>query len=62
MQSWYNTTLHSAIKVTPFEALFGYKPPVLPAIGGGSEVATVEEYLQKKREVAQQMRQELASA
>lgn len=25
----YNTTLHSAIKMTPFEALYGIKPPRL---------------------------------
>ena len=24
---WYNTSWHSAIKLTPFEALYGYPPP-----------------------------------
>lgn len=24
---WYNTTFHSSIKLTPFEALYGYSPP-----------------------------------
>jgi hypothetical protein len=26
---WYNSSWHSAIKITPFEALYGYQPPVL---------------------------------
>jgi transposase InsO family protein len=26
---WYNTNFHTAIKTTPFEALYGYKPPQL---------------------------------
>lgn len=26
---WYNTTCHTAINMTPFEALYGYQPPIL---------------------------------
>lgn len=61
-QWWYNTNYHSSIKMSTFEALFGYKPPVLPVVGGGSNVATVEDYLQQKRIVTQQLKQELALA
>jgi Chromo (CHRromatin Organisation MOdifier) domain len=27
---WYNTNFHTSIKLTPFEALYGYSPPLLP--------------------------------
>ena len=27
---WYNSTYHSSLTITPFEALFGYKPVPLP--------------------------------
>ena len=59
---WYNTNHHSSLKMSPFEALFGYKPPVLPVVGGGSNVATVEDYPQQRRRVTQHLNQELASA
>ena len=26
---WYNTTFHSSLQLTPFEAFYGYKPPQL---------------------------------
>lgn len=29
---WYNSSYHSAIRMTPFEALYGYYPPALLGI------------------------------
>lgn len=31
-QWWYNTNFRTAHKRTPFEALFGYAPPIIPAV------------------------------
>ena len=41
---WYNTTFHTAIQMSPFEALYGTKPPQL-ALGPymQTKVATVED-------------------
>ncbi|XP_042019084.1 uncharacterized protein LOC121766922 [Salvia splendens] len=39
---WYNTSLHSAIETTPFEALYGYPPLVhIPYFKGSSAVHDV---------------------
>ncbi|KAD7478366.1 hypothetical protein E3N88_01502 [Mikania micrantha] len=49
-QWWYNTTFHSAIKMSPYEALFGVKAPVhIPFIPGDTQIAAVEE-LHRDRE------------
>lgn len=26
---WYNSNYHSSLQLTPFQALYGYKPPML---------------------------------
>lgn len=45
----YNTTLHTSIKMTLFEVLYGFKPPRL-ALGPclQSNIAAVEEILQER--------------
>lgn len=61
-QWWYNSTHHTSLKMSPFEAFYGYKPPLLPIVGGLFTELSMEEYLQQRREVLQQLKQELASA
>ncbi|XP_019253895.1 PREDICTED: uncharacterized protein LOC109232588 [Nicotiana attenuata] len=40
---WYNTTFHSSIQTTPYEALYGQPPPLhLPYIAGDSVVEEVD--------------------
>ncbi|GMI77908.1 hypothetical protein HRI_001460100 [Hibiscus trionum] len=52
---WYNTTFHTAIQVTPYQAVYGQLPPVhLPYIAGESLVAAVDRSLQQ-REAAVRM-------
>ena len=48
--------------MTPFEAVYSYKAPPLPATGGQTTITIVEEYLQQRREVLEQLKQELAAA
>lgn len=43
---WYNTTYHSAIQTTPYEALYGQSPSLhIPYLVGSSPVATVDQSL-----------------
>lgn len=43
---WYNTNHHSAINTTPFEVVYGQKPPLhVPYIGGDSRVEVVDRTL-----------------
>ena len=45
----YNTSFHYAIKMTPFEAVYGYTPPVLAAYEHGTtKVDSVDQCLQER--------------
>lgn len=46
---WYNTTYHSAIKLTPYEVMYGQPPPVhIPYMTGASLVDTVDRSLSQR--------------
>ena len=41
---WFNTNYHTATKVTPFEALYGFQPPkLLDYIPGLTKAAAVDQ-------------------
>ena len=48
-QWWYNFNHHSSIKRYPFEALYGYKPPLLLALGDSTTVEALDAYLQQRQ-------------
>jgi IS30 family transposase len=49
---WYNTNYHSATKMTPYEVLYGFPPPIhIPYFPKDSAVTLVDEYLNTKEEV-----------
>jgi hypothetical protein len=60
---WYNTNYHSAIKTTPFEALYGYSPPHLPtsSIPKGNNLA-VQELLNARQQAVKDLRLQLERA
>jgi hypothetical protein len=60
---WYNITWHSAINTTPFTALYGYTPPMLPmARAPRSQVKVVNEFLRDRQYILLQLRENLRKA
>ncbi|XP_028802348.1 uncharacterized protein LOC114757451 [Neltuma alba] len=60
---WYNTTYHSAIGMSPFEAVYGVAPPVhLPYIVGDSPNELVDRTCLSREMVLQLLKQHLSKA
>ncbi|GMI71846.1 hypothetical protein HRI_000853900 [Hibiscus trionum] len=60
---WYNTTFHSVIRTTPYQALYGQPPPIhLPYIAGESMVAAVDRSLQAREAAIKMLRFHLQRA
>ncbi|XP_024156291.1 uncharacterized protein LOC112164308 [Rosa chinensis] len=60
---WYNTSHHSAIEMTPFEALYGYPPPAIsPYLPGSTAVAHVDQQLRDRDELLQLLKKNLKKA
>ena len=60
---WYNTTYHSTIKMSPFEALYGYQPPML-VVGHYQNIknAAVEEFVKERKVLEGILRENLQKA
>lgn len=60
---WYNTTYHSAIRTTPYEALYGQTPPLhLPYISGATPIASVDRTLQHREAMRKVLKFHLSRA
>ncbi|PWA71682.1 hypothetical protein CTI12_AA283380 [Artemisia annua] len=59
----YNTSYHSSIKMTPYQALYGRLPlSIIPYPPGSSKLAAVDELLIERDRLLQQLRQNLLAA
>ncbi|XP_058788145.1 uncharacterized protein LOC131662390 [Vicia villosa] len=57
---WYNTSFHSAIGMTPFEALYGRPPPtLLDYTTGNSENVLVDKVLTDRQEILDSLKKNL---
>ncbi|KAL6506421.1 hypothetical protein OROGR_024602 [Orobanche gracilis] len=62
-QFWFNSTVHASIKMSPFEALFGRKPQLIPGYTTGAcSNATIDATLSHKNILVQQLRDNLLRA
>jgi hypothetical protein len=59
---WYNTTFHTSLKYTPFEALYGYPPPLLSEVLIPELESPVVEFLVQKQQAITKLKDNLAQA
>lgn len=60
---WYNTTYHSAIQMSPFEALYGIPPPIhIPYIPHDTNIASIEEWFQLREAKLVSLKANMAKA
>ncbi|KAF5784342.1 putative nucleotidyltransferase, Ribonuclease H [Helianthus annuus] len=60
---WYNTNFHTSIKTTPFQALYGYAPPIhVPYIHRESMVEVVDEFMMAREQTVKLLRENLLKA
>ncbi|XP_039011091.1 uncharacterized protein LOC120140134 [Hibiscus syriacus] len=58
---WYNTTYHTALKLTPFEALYGYKPPTM-VWQAETNVQSVSDLMRSREDIRQLVKLQLEHA
>ncbi len=60
---WFNTNYHAVTKLSPFEALYGYKPPkLLDFVSGTTRVVVVEDLLEHRQQVMGLLQHNLVAA
>jgi hypothetical protein len=60
---WYNTSYHTATRMTPFEAVYGQKPPsVLSYLPGTSKVQAVDQTLTVREDILCNLKENLVMA
>lgn len=60
---WFNTNFHTSLKLTPFEALYGYPPPkVMDYVLGTIRVAAVDLLLKDRQQLLSLLKNNLTVA
>jgi len=60
---WYNTSWHTSIRMTPYEAVYGVPPPRLLAyVPGTTRVETVDEVLKSRQQILALLQHNLQQA
>ncbi|KAL5782523.1 hypothetical protein ACOSP7_007552 [Xanthoceras sorbifolium] len=63
LEQYYNTSVHSSTKTTPFEAVYGVPPPsLMPYVPRTTQVEAVDEYLRDRTTILCDLRRNLLVA
>jgi hypothetical protein len=60
---WYNTSYHTTLKLSPFQALYGYPPPMLSEFSiPDTEDSEAKEYMVDKQQLLAKLKENLTQA
>jgi hypothetical protein len=60
---WYNTTYHTALKVSPFQALYGFAPPMINEVAiPGPDDSEARDFLMEKQQMLAKLKDNLTQA
>jgi len=60
---WYNTSFHTATKMTLFMAIYGYHPPyIMSSLKENSKIQTVYDHIEHQQKVLKLLRDNLTLA
>jgi hypothetical protein len=59
---WYNTNFHTSLKTTPFEALYGYPPPLISEVMVPGPESPTLDFIQHKQHMIRKLKDNLAQA
>jgi hypothetical protein len=59
---WYNSNYHTSLKCTPFEALYGYPPPLISKVMVPHPDMLASDLLQQKQHMLTKLRENLTQA
>jgi hypothetical protein len=60
---WYNTTYHTSLKVSPFQSLYGYAPPMTSEVTvPGPSDSEAKDFLMEKQQMLTKLKENLTQA
>ena len=60
---WYNTSYHTALKMSPFQALYGFPPPLIAELAiPGPDNEEAQDFLTAKQNMLHQLKENLLQA
>jgi len=60
---WYNSTYHTALKMSPFQALYGFPPPLISELEiPGPEDEEAQDFLTAKQQMLEHLKENLCTA